>query len=207
MFLSKEGKIGFEDGKSIDIAFPYEINFQNKSADSLELSSFTNYLYVFDKEHGEIIKYPFSQDKIGSGALWLNQRQAAKETSSIAIDGNIHLLKSDGGIQRFTGGVLKEEITSPKTFPKITKATKIFTSPSNKYIYLLEPAEKRVIVIDKKGNLIVEYQSPEFENLKDVWASPQDTKIYLLCGSKTSTENNLTNSSIITRVFEVNISQ
>jgi DNA-binding beta-propeller fold protein YncE len=87
-------------------------------------------------------------------------------------------------VKRFSGGSLKEEITPPETFPKIKNATKIYTSKDNKYLYLLEPDEKRVIVTDKKGNIVAEYQSEKFENLKDLWASPDDKFIYLLDGRK-----------------------
>ncbi|HOK35527.1 MAG TPA: hypothetical protein PLL80_02645 [Candidatus Pacearchaeota archaeon] len=209
IFLLKEGGVGFENGKNLKITFPSEIKFEDIASleDSLELDNFQNYFYIFDKKDGEIIKYQFSQNELGSGSFWLNERGAGKNATSIAIDGSIYLLENNGKVQRFASGSLKEEFNPPKTFPKVQKATKIFTSSLNKYLYLLDPENKRMIILDKKGNLVNEYQSPEFENLKDIWVSSGDKKIYLLCDGKTSEEKNLTGASVNTRVFEIDLSK
>ncbi|MGB4253853.1 MAG: hypothetical protein WBJ22_01925 [Minisyncoccales bacterium] len=139
---------------------------------------------------------------MGNSTLWFKERKAGKEGVSVAIDGNIYLLQQNGIVKRFSAGALKEEIASPNVFPKIKNATKIFTSPNNNYLYILEPEEKRVIVTNKKGELIVEYQSEKFEDLIDLWVTPQDKKIYLLSINKKA-EDQL--SSTISQVFEIEV--
>lgn len=202
IFFLKEGNIGTEDGKIFKISFPSGITLQDFT--ELDLDRFQNNFYLFNKKNGEIIKYSFSETGAGKGILWFKEREAGKGATAITIDGSIYLLQKDGSIKRFASGSLKETINAPKVYPKIKNATKIFTSPLNKYIYILEPDEKRIIIIDKKGNLIGEYQSSEFENLKDIWITSQDKKIYVLCGNKTTTNND---NTINTRLFEIDLSK
>jgi len=167
-----------EKEKILPIDFPYE------EISVWELDNFLNYFYIFDKDKGEIIKYSVSQDKISSPNLWLEERGAAKGAVSIAIDGSVYLASPSGEIKKFSAGTLKEEISPPETYPKIKGVTKIFTSKDNQYLYLIEPAEKRVIILDKKGKIIAEYQSKEFKDLKDIWVTSGDKTIYLLSENK-----------------------
>ena len=167
-----------EKEKILPIDFPYE------EISVWELDNFLNYFYIFDKDKGEIIKYSVSQDKISSPNLWLEERGAAKGAVSIAIDGSVYLASPSGEIKKFSAGTLKEKISPPETYPKIKGVTKIFTSKDNQYLYLIEPAEKRVIILDKKSKIIAEYQSKEFKDLKDIWVTSGDKTIYLLSENK-----------------------
>ena len=167
-----------EKEKIIPIDFPYE------EISIWEVDNFQNYFYIFDKERGEIIKYSVSGDEISSPKLWLKEREAAKGGISIAIDGNIYVVFPNGEIRKFSLGVLKEKFSPSETYPNLEGVTKIFTSKDNQYLYLLEPGEKRVIITDKKGKIVAEYQSGEFKDLKDIWVSSKDKTIYLLSGNK-----------------------
>lgn len=177
IFNSSKVKIG-EEGENIEIKYPYE------DLKIAEIDSFENYFYIFDKEKGEIVKYNLSGNNISSPSLWFKKRESGKEAVSIAIDGNIFLLSADGKIKKYSAGNLKEEIAAPETFPKISAATKIFTSKNNKYLYILEPSQKKVIIIKKTGEVVAEYQSAEFKNLKDLWVNSGDKIIYLLSENK-----------------------
>ena len=52
------------------------------------------------------------------------------------------------------------------------------------YIYILEPSERRVIVITETGDVIKQFQSEEFDNLLDFAVSENGKTIYLLNGLK-----------------------
>lgn len=151
-----------------------------------EASNFKNYFYLFDSENGEIIKYKLSDKEISSPKLWFKEREIGKGAISMAIDGNIYLTFPQGKVKKFSKGVFEEEITLQKTKDElainIEELTKIFTSENNKYLYLLSSPKKRVIVSKKDGQVIREYQIPQCETPKDIWADSNDKKIHLLCG-------------------------
>ncbi len=154
-----------------------DFNFDN-------LASFKNSLYFLDKKTGQIIKYPYLGNlNWGSPQLWLNPKTAkVKEADSMSIDGSIWILRQNS-IYKYHGGHFQKEINL-EIFPTPKDFSKIFTSPTLPYIYILEPSEKRVIVIGETGDVIKQFQSEEFDNLLDFAVSENGKTIYLLNGLK-----------------------
>jgi len=136
-------------------------------------SFFQSSIYFLDKS-GEIIKYSnFSNPK-----KWLSP-QTKKNTDAkfLTVDGNIWLLNNDNSISRYFGGELKETINlnlfpSPKNFKKILAI--------GGYLYILEPAEKRIIIINENSKLIKQIFSEKFDNLLDFTVSENGKTIWLL---------------------------
>lgn len=162
---------------------PIELPSENFSLD--EIDSFENYLYVFDKNQGEILKYKIEENEIILLGSWLKEeeKEKVKGAISIAIDGEIYLLFPNGDIKKFYKGKLKEEI-KPQISPNIKNATKIFTSPENNFLYLLEPIQKRIIILEKNGNVKEQLEIPQCKNIKDFFPEKNDKKIYFLCENK-----------------------
>lgn len=163
----KEGKINFSETKSkADIMAGYYSN-----------------LYFLNKENCEILKYSeISAGVFGKENKWLkekNVKEKCKKPKSLAIDGSIWILNNDNSISRFYKGYYKETLKL-NIFPKIKNITKIKTSFSLPYLYLLEPCEKRIIIIDKKGKTIKQIKSEKFDNLIDFEISKDGKRIWIL---------------------------
>ena len=101
----------------------------------------------------------------------------------MAIDGSIWIINKENKIDRYYVGKW-QEILELNIFPEIEKPEKIYTSPALSYIYLLEPEKKRLIIIDKAGNIIKQFISEKFDNLKDFIVSENGKTIWLLNSSK-----------------------
>jgi len=165
---------------------PYEdVNFES-------LSLYGKHLYFLDKSSGEIIRYPHLESfSWGSPQMWLTEEEKITEAKSIAIDGSIWILNKNNSLSRYHRGELEEEIT-PQIFPEIKNFRKIFTSPALAHLYVMEPAENRIIIFDKAGSasspqagqIISQFQSRQFDNLLDFTVSPDGKTIYLLNGMK-----------------------
>jgi hypothetical protein len=177
-FLSPSSLLISEFDKVLPVNLPYQ------KLSLTQMQSYLNFFYVLDKDKGEIIKYSFSQSKIGQPDLWLNIRKSAQGSTSFAIDGSLYLLYGNGKIETFVAGSKKKDFQLSSTYPKIKSVTKIFTSEKNKYFYILEPQTKRIIISNKEGKIISEIESSKFTNMKDVWAGPNDKFAYVLCGNK-----------------------
>jgi len=116
----------------------------------------------------------------GSAQLWLAQEEKkAIGTRSLAVDGSVWLLAKNNSLSRYYAGRLQEEI-SLEIFPAPKELKKIFTSATLPYLYLLEPVQKRIIILDKKGQIIKQFQSQKFDNLLDFAVSEDGKTIYLL---------------------------
>jgi len=144
-----------------------------------DISSFRENLYFLDKKSGQIIKYPYQENfQWGDPELWLKK---AVSGESITADGSIWILAKNNSIEKYYAGELKEKI-GLDIFPYLKDLTDIFASPYLPYLYILEPAQNRIIIITKTGQIIKQFQSPKFDNLLDFAVSEDGKTIYLLNG-------------------------
>jgi len=149
------------------------------------LSSYKSNLYFFDKNSGEIIKYSYRGNlEWEAPQLWLAfQAKKATDSKSMAINGSVWLLNRDNSLSRYYGGWPQETITLD-IFPSPKNFSKIFTSPTLPYLYLLEPEQNRIVILNKSGQVVKQFQSEKFDNLLDFGVSENGKTIYLLNGLK-----------------------
>jgi len=183
LFFSKPDKIAtFKNGQfgeSLSLKQPYlDFSFS-------DFSSFRINLYFLDSEKGEIIKYtaPLEEGK-DSPQLWLSSgTKKATDSKSMAVDGSIWILKENNIISLYYAGQYQKDLTLD-FFPYPKKLYKIVALPNLSYFYILEPIQNRIIILDKTGKIIKQFQSEKFDNLKDFAVSDNGKAIYLLNGLK-----------------------
>lgn len=158
---------------SINLLEPYpDFNYD-------DFSIFKGNLYFFDKKAGQIVKYPYKGNfEWGNPEFWLKKSIIGK---SIAVDGSVWVLEKNA-ISKYYAGVIQEKI-EPDIFPQLEEFSKIFTS-SLPYLYILEPVQKRIIILDKAGQIIKQFRSESFDNLLDFAVSESGKIIWLLNGMK-----------------------
>jgi len=181
-FLKSNQLINFKNNQFRE-TFSLELPYPD--SDFNILSSYKSNLYFLDKKTGEIIKYPYLGNfKWDSPQLRLaSPTKKAIEAKSMAIDGSIWLLNRDNSIGRYYAGRL-QEIIKLDIFPYPKEFSKIFASPALPYLYLLEPAQNRIVIINKSGQIINQFQSQKFDNLLDFGVSENGKTIWLLNGLK-----------------------
>lgn len=183
IFFAKPGKIvPFRSGKEGpnfgDISL-----LQTPFPDS-NLISFTSYqrsIYFLEEKSGEIIKYPFP---FGVGEAWLKPEiKSIRGARSIAIDSSIWVLKENNIISQYEKGEYRGDLNFD-LFPFPKKIQKIFTFLESPYFYLMEPSQNRLVVLRKNGEVVKQFQSNQFDNLKDFAVTRDSKTIYLLNGQK-----------------------
>ena len=172
-FYSKPNQVFiFKDGNfsQVSLEDPYA-DFKGED----DFSSFKSNLYFLDKKTGEIIKYPYLKNfEWGFPQLWLDPKtKKATEAESMAIDGSLWILNKDNSIGKYYAGRLQETLKLD-IFPYPKNFSKIFASPALPYLYLLEPAQSRIIILNKIGQVIKQFQSKEFDNLLDFAVVEED---------------------------------
>jgi len=152
---------------------------------SFDLSaSYLSNLYFLDKKTCEIIKYSrLGNLNWSSAKKWMKDKGPCSNPKSMTVDGSVWILNGDNSILRYYSGSFEESIIL-NFFPFPENITQIKTKKNIPYLYLLEPVKNRVIVIDKKGEIIKQFQSEKFNNLKDLDISQDGKTIYLLDSSK-----------------------
>jgi len=144
--------------------------------------TYNNRLYFLNAADNQIYRHDISKNNIGGSYSWLTEKADLAEAVGISIDGHVYVLKNNGELQKYLKGQ-GEDFNLDKPEPEIKNAQKLFVSPDLKHIYIMEPSEKRLIIFDKTGKFLLQYQSDEFNELKDFAVNEAGRKIYLLNGT------------------------
>jgi len=183
LFFAKPNEITmFKEGK-----FQGTIHLQEllSETDLLSPSSYKSSLYFLDNKNSSIVKYPFvSELSFGNPESWLSPGiKTATDFKSMAVDGSIWVLTKKNSIERYYAGQLQETIIL-EIFPEPKNFSRIFTTLELPYLYILEPEQKRVVILDKTGQIVRQYQSEKFDNLLNFSLSENGKTVYLLNGLK-----------------------
>ena len=180
-FFSKSG--GFtvlKDGQLQETTLPALPDFAYN-----DFSSYQSNLYFLDENQGQIIKYSYLGNSNWSPPqIWLNSfTQKSIGAKSITVTGSAWVLNQDNSVARYYAREFQENI-EPNIFPAPKDFSKILAVPGLAYLYFLEPQQKRVIITDRTGGIIRQFQSDKFNNLLDFSVSKDGKTIYLLNGLK-----------------------
>ncbi|PLX24820.1 hypothetical protein C0580_04100 [Candidatus Parcubacteria bacterium] len=146
-----------------------------------DLSIYGNNLYVLDSQNSQIFKYPESGNGFGGGLTWLQEEVDLSNASSLTIDGSIYTIDNDGTIRNFLKGA-REDFDYHEPRPTIGKDVIIKTFKDSDYLYIIDPQNMRIVILDKEGNIKDQYASQKFDNLVDLAIDPEEKAIYLLNG-------------------------
>ncbi len=164
----------------------FDLELYSASSDFSHLSSFGSNLYSWDEKSGQIIKNQYlAQNQWDKSRIWLKNnlgQEKANETESMAVDGGVWILNKNGSIDYYLAGELRKTI-NPDIFPEFKSPTKIWTNSAASYLYILEPEQKRIVIIDKFSDKVIrQYRSESFEALKSIAVSLNEADIYVLSG-------------------------
>jgi hypothetical protein len=179
-FLYEPGKKFFKLDLKEDILKELEVVMASNETEIQDLAIYNQKLYILDPRDGQIFRHMETLTGFGSGVNWLRETVGIGNAKSLAIDGAIYLGTDDGKILEFAVG--KQVAFTPEVLPALSSEIKLWTSAESSFLYVLEPAAKRLVVLDKNGKLITQYFSEKFDNLKDFAIAEKEKKIYLLSG-------------------------
>jgi len=108
------------------------------------------------------------------------------EAMSMTIDGSVWVLFSDGTIVKYVQGV-KDAFVVAGLDKNFEEPIKIFTSPEEKNLYVLDRRQTRVVVVGKTGEYQAQYIWPGMAGVKDLIVSEKLKKMFLLTGEKVFT--------------------
>ncbi|MDP2693060.1 MAG: hypothetical protein Q8O88_05475 [bacterium] len=181
VFLTKDNAIAFYSPDS-GVVTSKEISTTENSSLS-DVFVYSQKLYTIDTANKEIYRHNLTQLGYDKGTAWLNTKADISDGVSLAIDGDLFLLKSNGEILKFTSGYQKE-FTISGLDPELTNPTEIWTYNNLKYLYILEPTNKRVVVLDKSGQMMQQYTSASWQNPTGMIVDEEKKVIYVLDSNK-----------------------
>ena len=153
------------------------------NANIVDITSYNNRLYLLDSANNQIYRYSKTAGGYGNVGNWITEEGLnLNNAKSLTVDGSIYILKTDGQIIKLQNG-RQVDFQVTVIDPVLIMPTKIKTTDNSNFLYILDPANKRLVVLDKEGNLINQYISEKFDNLKDFIVLEAEKEIFLLNGS------------------------
>lgn len=154
----------------------------NANTQVQDMAVYGNNLYVLDTTNNQIFKYPESGQSFANGQTWLKEELDISNASSITIDGSIYIIDNNGNIKNFLKGQ-EEKFDYHTPNPSLGSNATIKTFRDSDYLYIIDPQNKRIVILDKDGNIKDQYTSQNFDNLVDLAIDPDEKAIFLLNGN------------------------
>jgi sugar-specific transcriptional regulator TrmB len=144
---------------------------------------YNNNLYLVDKKNNDILKSESFATSFSTPVKWLKENADLANVVDISIDGSIYLLRDNGELTRYLKGK-QDEFKLSLVDPALTSANKLYVSPEGKHIYILDNTGRRLLVFEKTGDYVMQYQSDKFTGLTDFSVDEKNKTIYVLCDNK-----------------------
>lgn len=154
----------------------------NDNAHIADATAYNNRLYLLDTANNQVYRYSKITTGYGNSQGWLQEEANLADATALTIDGSVYILKNNGEILKFENGK-QVDFKINIIDPRLESPAKIKTTETSKYLYILDPPTKRLVVLDKDGNLINQYTSESFSDLKDFLVIEAEKEIYILAGN------------------------
>ncbi|OGF18610.1 hypothetical protein A3G56_02940 [Candidatus Falkowbacteria bacterium RIFCSPLOWO2_12_FULL_45_10] len=173
LFVAAGGGIIIDDKNNIT-----DINNFAALNEITEAVGYNGRLYLLSAPQNNIWRY--SRD-FSAREPWIKENLDINNAVSFDIDGYIYVLKNNGEIIRLLSGYANEfklaAVNPPLANPQ---KIKLAGASEQGQIYVLEPAQTRLVVFDKGGKFLLQYKIPRLTNLRDFAVREQERKILLL---------------------------
>jgi len=144
----------------------------------------SNYLdFVYSVDGDKLIRYEKS-DNILDGSIW-GQSGDFEKTVSMAIDGNIYILTSDGNLLSYVTGEKRDFEVKGLDKPFLSPV-QVVTDFDLDRIYVADAGNGRVVVLDKDGGLVKQFltSGSEWGDMKGIGITRNEDMLFVLSGSK-----------------------
>ncbi len=148
-------------------------------------NAYTGNVYVLERGKNTVWRFTGDGGTFGTKQNWFGPgvNPDLSNVISWSIDGSIWMLTKGGTILRFSQG--SPQGFSLKDMDKpLVNASDIFTNEETNFIYILDPGNGRIVVIDKNGEYKAQYLSGELKGATHIVVSEEDKKIIFLTGTK-----------------------
>ncbi|MFA4830764.1 MAG: hypothetical protein WC862_04815 [Patescibacteria group bacterium] len=163
VFLAANNTIAQLDKNSFTLSTK-DISFPQSGTTANGIFIYNRRIYTLDPKTNQVYKHNPTQTGYDRGSAWIKTAGANLEGAvSLAVDGDIFVLKQNGEILKFVSGDKQNFVVSGLD-PALENPAAIWTYNDVLNIYILEPKNKRVVVLNKEGKLLQQYTAAEWQN-------------------------------------------
>lgn len=164
---------------------PIALPTPNDSETIVDVNVFGTRIYVLDTQNNNIFRYRQNGELYEGGESWITDSTVSVTNArSMAIDGSVYVLQSDGTMIKLDAGVRDTNFALTDIDPALSSANKLFTDENTENLYVLDSTNNRIVVFDKNGGLVKQITSPSFTNVVDMVVDEPNGKLYVLNGTQ-----------------------
>jgi hypothetical protein len=149
-----------------------------------QLIGYGNNAYVLDKNLGQIWRFRGVQSGLAEPDGFFSDPQDLTYVSQIAIDGSIWFLRLDGGIEKYTTGIKDAYYPEVSMDTPLNSPTQFYTDENLDNLYFLDPQNRRVVEVSKRGQYQSQYIWEEIDSDYQLVVSSSLSKVLLISGDK-----------------------
>jgi hypothetical protein len=155
----------------------------------VDVATYSNKIYILDASGNQIWKYQRGNSRYGGAQAYLPEGEDLETAVSLAIDGKVWVLKSDGTLDQYLSGEKVDYLVKKAPITPIVGATRVLTELGMNQIYVLDSKGGRVFVYDKSAkNDDLTYSSQYvFDALKepimDIYIDKELNRLMLITAS------------------------
>ncbi len=151
------------------------------------INGFAGGLYLLDTKLKQIYYYPPTKNGYESEPYTIVDSRAKADLAKamdLALDGNLYLLESTGGIKRFNREGRPFDFAAELPDGPMKGATSLFASANTRSLYVLDTVGERVVQFSPEGKLQRQFKATgkddSFKELRDLFVDEAGRKLYLL---------------------------
>lgn len=135
----------------------------------VDLATYSNKIYILDPAGNQVWRYQKGNTGYGNAQAYLPEGQTLNDAVSIAVDGKVWILNSDGTLLQYYAGEPVDYVIKKGPLTSIEKATRVVTDLDMTRLYVLDSGAGRVLVYDKsaKNNDLTYASQYVFDSLKE----------------------------------------
>jgi 6-phosphogluconolactonase (cycloisomerase 2 family) len=140
-----------------------------------------NRVYTINKSSGQVLSFATSARGFAQPVVSIANLPNASGASDLTIDSNIYIYLN-GEIVKYTSGK-PAEFTTPPLLTTLGAKGKLYTEGTWNGLYVLDTEHNRILILNKKGELISTLESDQFKNMRDFVVDEKGKTIYVLSDS------------------------
>lgn len=179
-----DGYLGFSDNEGYKV-FDIENSQITESypVENIDLSfPYSGFIYIISNDI--LTRYSKENEEL-TGATW-GQNPDFANAKSIAINFEIYVLTKDNKLIGFSGGE-KTDFNVSGLEEGFKNPTKVVFNLDADHIYVADPGNNSIVVLDKDGNFIKQYKNTEdsmWGDIKSIAISADEATLFVLNSSK-----------------------
>ncbi len=159
-----------------------DVSYNNPKVTITDIVVYNRRLYSLDTLNSQIYRHDSIKNGFSQGKDWIKDGTSIKNGEALTIDGDMFVLQ-DGKLIKFTSGV-SQAFDAEGIDPAIGTGSSLWTYTDLNTIYILDPKNERVVILNKEGLLKQQIKANGITKPTGMAIDAQSNIAYIIASNK-----------------------